>query len=401
MLLRKIPKRSIVMYPGELRDILSLIRSGSIIQGTFVEQFENEFKEYIDVKEAIAVSSGRCAMSLILKNLGLKRGDGVILSAYNFPGVPEALLKGGFCLQFVDAHTDTYQIDVNKIEEKIDNNTKAIIATHLFGQPCDLDKIIEIARKYNLFVIEDAAHSLGSYYRDRHTGTIGDAGFFSFTGSKTLNTSFGGTVVTNDAVLAHKIRNEIAYYEYPRRKELIKEIAKRYVYIALTNRVFYTLTEYPITLLMSLVGSDPLEVYKSFKKTEITEKYMKFTNLQALIGVKQIHFVKKLIQQRKDAADFLIQNLNPPICIQKNFQDSKPSYFMFPIRVKDKMEVYRKLLFKGIDSNLNYASDCSYLVRNSSMPIAKYLSESILTISLPFDLKEEETLYVAKALNNI
>lgn len=389
------------MYPGEFKDVLSLIKSSSIYQGPFTEQFEQEFKQYVEVKEAIAVSSGRCALKLILKKLGLKRGDGIILSSYNFQGVPMSLLKEGFRLQFVDAHRDTYQMDVERVEEKIDSNTKAIIATHLFGQPCDLDRIIEIAKKYNLFVIEDAAHSLGSRYRDRFTGAIADAGFFSFTGSKTLNTSFGGMVVTNNIDLANKIRNEIAYYSYPRRAELIKEIVKRYIYIALANRIFYTLIEYPLTLLMSLFKYDPLEVYKSLKKSEIAERHMKFTNFQALLGVKQINFAKKLIQKRRNIANFLIKNLKPSISIQKILPDSLPNYFMFPIRTKDKMKVFKSLLLRGIDSNLNYALDCSYLVENCHTPIAKYLSETILTINLPFDLSKKEVFYLAHILNKV
>lgn len=401
MLLRKIPKRSIVTYPGELKDILLFLFFHPLDKRNFIKRFESGFKEYISVEEAIAVCSGRFALYLILKGLGLKEGDGIILSAYNFEGVPRTLLKEGFELQFVDADRTSYQIDAEKIEEKIDKKTRAIIATHLFGQPCNLDKILEIARRHNLFVIEDAAHSLGASYQGRLTGAIADAGFFSFTGSKILNTSFGGMVVTNNVALADKIREETALYNFPKRGELIKEVAKKYIYTLLTKRTFYTLTEYPITLLMSLFNYDPLEAYKSIRKSEITEEKLRFTNLQAFMGTMQLDFVKRMIEKRKGIAQDLIGEITAFMFLQKVPPQSSPNYFMFPISTKDKLKVFKKLLLKGIDSNLRYASDCSYLVKSDYTPVARSLSDTILTISLPFDLKEKEILYIAKALNGI
>ncbi|MBL7197168.1 MAG: aminotransferase class I/II-fold pyridoxal phosphate-dependent enzyme [Candidatus Omnitrophica bacterium] len=401
MLLRKIPKRSIIAYPGELKDILLFAFSNPLNEGNFIEKFEYGFKEYIGAEEAIAVCSGRFALYLIIKSLGLKKGDGIILSAYNFEGVPKILLKEGFKLQFVDADKDSYQIDAEKIEQKIDSSTKVIIATHLFGQPCNLDKILEIAQRHNLFVVEDAAHSLGTSYQGRPTGAITDAGFFSFTGSKILNTSFGGMVVTNDAALADKIRKEVMLYNFPRRRELIKEVAKKYIYTLLTKRTFYTLMEYPLTLLMSFFDYDPLEAYKSIRKSEITDEKLKFTNLQAFIGTMQLDFVKKMIEKRKRIAQSLIREITPIMSLQEVPPQSSPNYFMFPISTKDKLRVFKKLLLKGIDSNLKYASDCSYLAENTYMPVAQLLSDTILTISLPFDLKEKEVFYIAEVLSSI
>ena len=174
MLFRKIPKRSIIINPREIKDIISLILSKALKKGPYIKRFEDKFKEYVGAKEAVAVSSGRFALYLILKNLGLEKGDKIIVSAYNFKGVPEMLLQEGFVPVFVDADARTYQIDINKIEKNIDEKTKAIIVTHLFGQPCDIAKIKAIAHGYNLFVIEDSAHALGTFYNGRHVASIGD-----------------------------------------------------------------------------------------------------------------------------------------------------------------------------------------------------------------------------------
>lgn len=401
ILWKKIPKRTVIS-PVKLKEILSLIlsQSDNINSGNFVERFEDSFRKYTGAREAIAVSSGRFAMHLILKNLGLRKGDGVILSAYNFSGVPKAILAEGLYPEFVDANQDTYQIDIDTIENRINKNTRAIIATHLFGQPCELSKIIEVARKYNLLVIEDAAHSIGSFYHGRHTGTIADAGFFSFTGSKTLNTSFGGMIITNNTDLANKIKKELLTYPFPERKELIKEIIKTYLYSWFTNRLFFSMFGYPISLLLSGLNLDPLEIYKASKHKEIAEGRMRFTDYQASIGFRNMSYIDRLISKRKKIADILFKNLHPSISIQKIPSDCQPNYFMIPLRAKNKLKFCRYLLFKGIDPNLEYASDCSYVVKSDGRaPVARFISEQVFTLNLPYNLREKEIIFVAEALN--
>jgi len=401
MLLKKIPKRSILVRPGEFKDILGSVLTHSVNEGKFIKEFEDKFKQFVGTKHAIAVSSGRFALYLILKSLSLKEGDGILLSAYNFRGVPKALLQGGFTPVLVDADESSYQINVSEIEKQINSKVKAIVLTHLFGQPCQLDKIMDIARKYNLFVIEDAAHSLGSYYQGKHTGALGDAGFFSFSGSKMLNTSFGGIVVTNNDGLSIKIRKELSKYNFPSIWQLLRERMITYIYALLTQRTFYSLTEYPLTVLMSIFGLDPLEIYKSLKHTEITDEKMKFTNLQALLGLKQIDCLNSLVSKRKNIAEKLFKALNPSISLQVNPEGCDPNYFMVPVRTKDKFKVFRKLLLKGVDSNLSYAGDCSDIVKGVYVPISQTLSNSVLTINLPFDLTDKEIDSLARLLNGI
>ncbi|NQT89702.1 MAG: aminotransferase class I/II-fold pyridoxal phosphate-dependent enzyme [Candidatus Omnitrophica bacterium] len=401
MLLKKIPKRNILMYPGELKDVFSLVRSGDILEGPFIEEFEEAFKAFTGAKEAVAVSSGRFAMDLILKELGLKKGDGVIISAYNFKGVPRILSQEGLELQFIDADKDTYQIDIDQIEPAINGKTKAIIVTHLFGQLCDMDRISQIASRHNLLVIEDAAHALGSYYKGAHAGTIGRAGFFSFSGSKTLNTSFGGMLVTSDKALAESIRDKLRDFPFPDKKDLLREIPKKWIYTLLTKRVFYSLTEYPLTLLMSLFGEDPLEVYKKIKGPEIGDRKMRFTNLQAMVGKRQLGYVKDIIEGRRRVAEKLMEKIRPFITLQKIPSDGKASYFMFCLKAKDKMTVFKKLLYKGIDSNLAYASDCSYMAGDKRFQNASELDGSVITFNLPYDLGEKEIFYIAGTLKGM
>jgi len=372
-----------------------------ILKGHFIKKFEDRFKEYLGVREVIAVSSGRFALLLILKKLGLGQNDKIMLSAYNFAGVPKALLQEGYFPVFVDADQKTYQIDPQQIEGKIDKETKAIIITHIFGQPCELDKILDIAKRHNLFVIEDAAHSLGSYYCGKLTGAIGDAGFFSFTGTKTINTSFGGMIVTNNTDLARQIREELQKFDFPKAKDLIKQRLITRIYSWLNHRLFYSLVGYPIALLMSVFDLDPLEIFKSIRRSDIAEQKLRFTNLQALLGLKQLDCLNDLICKRKRVAAQLINHLDSAISIPRVPRDSESNYFMFPIKTKDKKKAFKKLLKKGIDSNLNYCCDCSYMVGNSYNPVAQSLCRSILALNLPFDLQEQEVVYLAEALNGM
>ena len=143
MILKKIPKRTLPFRFREIKDVWGLLCSGSIEEGNFIKGFEEKFKDFVGAQETIALSSGRFGLYLILKNLGLKQGDGVLLSAYNFRGVPKALLQDGFIPVFVDADKKTYQISPEDIEKRISPNVKAIILTHLFGQPAEIDKINE------------------------------------------------------------------------------------------------------------------------------------------------------------------------------------------------------------------------------------------------------------------
>ncbi|MBU3934068.1 MAG: aminotransferase class I/II-fold pyridoxal phosphate-dependent enzyme [Candidatus Omnitrophica bacterium] len=387
--------------PGEFKDIWNLLCAHNIKEGNFIKEFEEKFKHFVEVKEAIAVSSGRFGLYLILRSLGLNKGDNVLLSAYNFKGVPKALLQDGFNPIFIDADEKTYQINPVQIEKRIDGKVKAIILTHLFGQSCEIDKIRDIAGKKNLFLIEDAAHSLGSYYHGKHTGSFGQAGFFSFAGSKTLNTSFGGMIVTNDSGLANKIRQKLGKYNFPTISRLLKERITTYIHALLTQRLFYSLTEYPLTLLMSIFQLDPLEIYKSFKHRETSEIKMRFSNLQALLGLRQMGNLSTLISRRKTAADKILQRLDSSISSQSIPYNSQPNYFMFPLKAKDKQRVFKSLLLSGIDSNLNYANDCSGMCKDTNAPAARFLSKSILTIQLPFYLNDKEIDHIASSLNRI
>lgn len=190
----------------ELDEIKKVFDSKYLVQGNKVNEFEKQIKDYLNVKHAIAVSSGTAALHLGLLALNIKPGDEIIVPDFTFPATSNVVEVTGAATRFVDISLDTLCMDVEKIEDKINGRTKAIIPVHEFGHPADMDKIINLAKKYNLKVIEDAACALGSEYKGRKVGTIGDIGCFSFHPRKVITTGEGGIVVTDNDELAEKIK---------------------------------------------------------------------------------------------------------------------------------------------------------------------------------------------------
>lgn len=190
----------------EVDAIKEVIQSGMLVQGKKVDEFENLVKEYLSVKHAIAVSSGTAALHLALLALDVKNDDEVIVPDFTFPATANVVEVVGATCKFVDIDLYSFCIDANKIEEQITDRTKVIIPVQEFGQSSDMDKIMNLANKYNLKIVEDAACALGASYKDKKVGTIGDIGCFSLHPRKAITTGEGGIVVTNDDALAEKIR---------------------------------------------------------------------------------------------------------------------------------------------------------------------------------------------------
>lgn len=191
----------------EINSVSESIRGGWLTMGAKTYEFEKAFGQFIGAKEAIAINSCTAGLHLALKCAGIEEGDEVILPPITHASTAETV--GYFKAKPVlaDVERETHLINVSKIEDKISNKTKAIIPVHYAGQPVDMDKILDIAKRHNLFVIEDAAHAFPSKYKDRFIGTIGDATCFSFYATKTITTGEGGMVTTGNTEWAKRMRS--------------------------------------------------------------------------------------------------------------------------------------------------------------------------------------------------
>ena len=170
-------------------------------KGKFVQLFEREFSDYVNVDHAITVSNGTVALHLALITLGIGPGDEVIVPTLTYIASVNAITYTGATPVFVDSLPDTWQMDPENILRKINSKTKAIMAVHLYGHPCDIDKLKDICQQHDLFLIEDCAEAFGSLYKGRHVGSFGDVATFSFYGNKTITTGEGGMLTMNDTTL--------------------------------------------------------------------------------------------------------------------------------------------------------------------------------------------------------
>lgn len=184
---------------NETKYVMDAVSTGWISSsGSYVNRFEEAFANYCGVKHGIAVCNGTVAIHLALTAIGIGKGDEVIIPSFTMISTAFAVCYVGAMPVFVDADKDTWNIDTEKIEEKITSKTKAIIPVHVFGNPCNMDAIVDIAKKHDLFIVEDAAEAHGATYKGRKVGSFSDIASFSFFANKNITTGEGGMCVTND-----------------------------------------------------------------------------------------------------------------------------------------------------------------------------------------------------------
>lgn len=193
----------------------------TLLEGSVTAEFEREFAQFCNVKHAIAVNSGTAAIHVVLAAIGIGAGDEVIVPPFTFVATASPVLMQGGQPIFADVDLNTYNIDPEDVKGKITAKTKAIIPVHLFGQSADMDPLLELGEKHDLFVLEDACQSHGATYGGKIMGSVGGAGVFSFYPSKNMTTGEGGIVVTNDDDLAKQCRlirhhGEPEWYRYIR-----------------------------------------------------------------------------------------------------------------------------------------------------------------------------------------
>lgn len=208
---------------SEKKYLAKAIESGFVSSiGPFVPELEERFARYLGIKNAVSTQSGTAALHMALYEFGIGRGDEVIVPALTFIATVNPVVYLGAKPVFADVDIDTWNISPEEIKRNITRRTKAIIVVHLYGNPCNMDEIMKVAKRYNLFVIEDATESLGAKYKGLHTGTFGDFGCFSFNGNKVITTGGGGMVVGKNKkrlehikFLVNQARDESKGYYHP------------------------------------------------------------------------------------------------------------------------------------------------------------------------------------------
>ncbi|MEM3394252.1 MAG: DegT/DnrJ/EryC1/StrS family aminotransferase [Candidatus Methanomethylicia archaeon] len=399
-----IPRHYLSLSQKEIIKAIKSIFNHRIYDNKIIGEFEEKFSDYIGTKYAIATSSARMALYLILKVLDIGKGSEVILPVYTDIVVPSVIAHTGAKPVFVDIEEDTYNIDPDKVEDVISKKTKAIIPVHLYGNPCDMDRIMKIASANNLYVIEDCAHALGAKYKDKKVGSIGNAGYFSFSLGKHITTGSGGIITTNDIELILKIKNELRRYPYPNTFNILKNLSFLSLIKILTSHAIFDSFTYLIILTLNEFNYPLTE--KIFKHDERVSQVLKgyknkFTIAQALLGIQQLKKIDELNNKRRNNAILLTKLLEKfkEIKLPKERNGVKHVFLRYTIRIKERDRVRKLLLRRGIDTGIDYDYLCNEFFNDrKNYPIANRISKEVLNLPIHPNIKQEEILQIYHSL---
>ncbi|WP_303148825.1 DegT/DnrJ/EryC1/StrS aminotransferase family protein [uncultured Megasphaera sp.] len=338
-----------------------VFNSSWYIGGKEDERFETAFAEYLNINYCIGCGTGLDALMLSLKALGIKAGDEVLVPSNTFIATALAVTYSGAKPVFVEPDINTFNINPNEIENKITSHTKAIIIVHLYGQPCDMDPILEVVQKYQLLLIEDCAQAHGATYKNKKVGTFGNAAGFSFYPGKNLGAlGDAGAIVTNDRMMASKVRalgNYGSDYKY------------HHIYQGNNSRL------------------DELQA--------------------AFLSVKLPHLDRMNKERQRIASRYINEINNPQVILPHVIENVNPVWHIFAIRCAKRAELEKYLNDKGIGTNKHYPipmhlqkAYSNLNLKKGDLPIAEEISSTELSIPMFYGMTDDQISYVIKIINS-
>ena len=285
--------------------------------GPQLEKFEKDFCKYSKSKYAVAVSNCTAALHLSLMALGIKKDDEIIIPDLTFVADANAVLACNAKPVITDINQNNFFLSISNLKKNITKKTKAIIPVHIYGQVCNIEEILDVAKDNNLKVIEDCAHAVGTFHKSKHVGTLGNTGCFSFYPTKNITTAEGGMVITNSKQIAEKVRQL-------RSHGMTKSLQNRYS------------SEYPWIF-------DIIDPGYNYRLDEI----------RASLGITQLKRIKKINDLRKKASMYYHKNLQniPGIILPDMVNNRTHSYHLYTIRVTNPYKLSRNQLFKKLKNN--------------------------------------------------
>jgi len=362
----------------DITEIKKAALSSFLTNGPKLDSFEQKFKKFTKSKYAVGVSNATSALYLSLKALGIKKNDEVIIPDLTFAATANSVLQTGAIPVLADINEETLNISAESIIKNISRKTKAIIPVHLAGTPCDMQKIMRIARSHSLKVIEDCAHGIGTSYNKKHVGNFGNAGCFSFYPTKNLTTIEGGMVVTNDKKIAD-------FIQLARNHGMSRSLMSRYS----TGKPW----EYDIK-----------DIGYNYRLDEI----------RSALGISQLQKLTILNKKRLIAFRYYNKELKniPGLIVpnEKNFKNN--SCHLYIVRITSDAKITRDKLFyslqkKGIGSSVHYKPLHEFTLfrkkgtSRDSLSISKRMYKEILSLPMYPQLTRHSQDYVIKSIKNI
>lgn len=361
--MKKIPINKPFFDNREANEVRKVLKEGNLTNATFeggqrVRELESMLRKFIGTKYVVALNSGTAALQASLMALGIGKGDEVLLPSFTFLATANAVAATGATPVFVDIKKEDYTIDPEDLEEKITENSKAIIPVHLYGHVADIKRIKKIAEKNALDVIEDACQSLGSTLNGKQTGSFGDIGCFSFYASKVITSGEGGAVATNNKELADRVR-------------MIRNHGM-------------------------LQGNDARILGLNFRMTELC----------AAIAKVQMMKIKKILQTRRKNAGTLTKMLaDLDIDLPKEKDDANYNWYLYTIAVKNRDKLFEKLNSSGIEATVYYKIPIHrtpfYSVYNANLPNTEWAANHVLSLPVHPLVSAKGVRYIANAVRKM
>jgi len=373
--MRQVPFGRPMIDDRERQAVMDVMKGDILVHGPKAKEFEKSFAALTKAPYAISVSSCTAALHLLYFYLGLGKGDEVIVPAQTHTATAHVVELVGAKPVFVDAERETGNIDIEQIEKAVSPRTKAISIVHFLGMPVDMDRVNMIAKKHGLFVVEDAALAVGTYYKGIHAGLLGDAGCFSFYPVKHFTTAEGGAITVKDEAIAAKLERQKAF-------GVDRTVGERKV---------------PGVYDVTMLGFN-------YRMNEI----------EAAIGIEQIKKVPMILERRKSNYECLesaLRDVSEIELLRSSYGDFQSSYYCLSIILKEKFipkrfEIVNELKANGIGTSVYYPRPVPHMTyyrekygyMENSYPLASRISYGSIALSVGPHLNKEDMLYMAEAL---
>lgn len=352
------------MNKDDIDSVVKVLKDGTMFAGNLHNKFEQKLSQYLGVKYACAVSSGTAGLHLAIMSIGIKKGDEVITSPFSFISSVNCILYEGAIPVFADIEEDTFNMNPFNIEHLITKRTKAILIPHIFGQSAKMDKILEIAKKNKLKIIEDACESIGATYENNRVGSMGDVSVFSFAPNKQIATAEGGAVTTNSSTI------------------------------------------YDIACNLRNLGRKD----KNGTITYVNLGYnYKINQVSASLGITQLQKIDMMVERRNKIAYWYNQYLNgiPYILLPKIEKNATHTFFAYAIRITNgkRNDVQYNLSKKGIETKAYFSAlhlqpfiKKSFGFKKGNFPITEKVSKEILALPIFVELSKDRVKYISQQI---